>query len=812
MPKSYQTTADKSQGDSTRFFRWWQHKHKHQSVKTTENDSDNDYTDVHYIFDPDAPYMNSTNSTFASNHFFKKKLILGDISARRGPVAQPITTVIVIASIFLFITMSITAATVVFCKKKNTVFVLNKSEQEDLGSDYEMDELTNTDMEYGDFGSEMGLNRKKSASTSTCISKLETDLEDTRRPLVANFDDNMDDQRYLVSDMPYRSRTLCENEQKGYRRLTVSAVVEKPGILGGIDSENEESPYRIPSNLSKQKNKGFYRLTMVQSDVDSDCENSPAHKKRVPNKRVTGRKLCKCADSSDINWDNIKILPSQDGEELMLYEAKAECDICDHKGQGQFRGRIQGQGQIRNLGNVDKFENIPLDNYVGDACGKGRYRKVPTLVESPFHTHSKGGAVNGIKARSPEVIVNRNFEDVGLTLPVKSVYDNEANRTSGAHNSNHSNQRGSFRRGHEKSSKESCRVHGVQNDTEDEADDEMPDRRRYVLYELPRHRSQGTNTGVTVSTQTGESNELCEIGSNPNCDANYVTIAPSGGKDINRKQMSSPGDRNANANQNVNKTHTPTGGKTLSEIIIDPNMSSVQGILPNAENSSGLLNEVSPFGGRFDNQRKIFQDVSCHSDICLSLMSPTEVGSLSSRQQQTSEIVSHNATKRSSPPNEANNEKLSKNETVSRARDMYTPRDACSRSDDKSEQSMQDSTLPHKDDTSEISNSVSEQDLAKSPSFPQSVPPVIPPRRFKMQLEDNFARGNQWKTRAEGGTSNTSPIGQVLNHSPSSIVSPNQTLPSFGVAAARGRAVDNLTSRNSEHHPLTGVSHVTSPQ
>lgn len=46
--------------------------------------------------------------------------------------------------------MTITAAVVVFCKKKNTVFSLQKSEQEDDG-EYELDEMP-TDVEYTETG------------------------------------------------------------------------------------------------------------------------------------------------------------------------------------------------------------------------------------------------------------------------------------------------------------------------------------------------------------------------------------------------------------------------------------------------------------------------------------------------------------------------------------------------------------------------------------------------------------------------------------------------------------------------------------
>jgi len=53
---------------------------------------------------------------------------------------QSFTTVAAIAGIFVFITVVTTAIVAVFCCKKNTVFALPKSEQDDY-EEFELDDI-----------------------------------------------------------------------------------------------------------------------------------------------------------------------------------------------------------------------------------------------------------------------------------------------------------------------------------------------------------------------------------------------------------------------------------------------------------------------------------------------------------------------------------------------------------------------------------------------------------------------------------------------------------------------------------------------
>ncbi|CAE1315978.1 unnamed protein product [Acanthosepion pharaonis] len=65
--------------------------------------------------------------------------------------ALSFTAVLVLTSLFAFFTFSITGAIIVFCKKKNSVFALQKCEQES-DIDYELDDLNSTEIEMSDDG------------------------------------------------------------------------------------------------------------------------------------------------------------------------------------------------------------------------------------------------------------------------------------------------------------------------------------------------------------------------------------------------------------------------------------------------------------------------------------------------------------------------------------------------------------------------------------------------------------------------------------------------------------------------------------
>ena len=88
---------------------------------------------------------NNQSETYKENYFLKQSKIFGD--KEQVLLSHSFAAVIVISSMFLFFTIAITAALMVFCRKRNTVFAIQKCEQEDEDNEYEMDDI-NTDVEY----------------------------------------------------------------------------------------------------------------------------------------------------------------------------------------------------------------------------------------------------------------------------------------------------------------------------------------------------------------------------------------------------------------------------------------------------------------------------------------------------------------------------------------------------------------------------------------------------------------------------------------------------------------------------------------
>ena len=131
------STSDDSEDDTY----WSANKRRHRHQQTPwKRDWMTDNTT--------AVMTNRTTIRHAENHFLKKSRMLTDLMS---PVEKPesFKTVFVIGGIFLFLTISITGAVAVFCRKRNTVFALQKSEQEDVDDiDYELDEFEDSSTEF----------------------------------------------------------------------------------------------------------------------------------------------------------------------------------------------------------------------------------------------------------------------------------------------------------------------------------------------------------------------------------------------------------------------------------------------------------------------------------------------------------------------------------------------------------------------------------------------------------------------------------------------------------------------------------------
>lgn len=241
----------------------------------------NHYNYTEYKLTAQKYYWNdviiSTNRTgnqsalYAENQFLKKSRIMTDLT-NPSVRTQSFTTVVVISSIFLFLTMTITAAVVVFCRKRNTVFAFQKSEQTDE-ADYEMDDM-NTDIEYTETEFESETDsvkpRKSLSHTGVCI---ESDYENSpvRRPLVTNIQ-----QESEIEDSPVRQHVCrCGADPRGqYQRMVVTAVLEKPNRSSHIIVSDEESGTDPRSRYMQKINPHYYYPGYggISSDIESDPE------------------------------------------------------------------------------------------------------------------------------------------------------------------------------------------------------------------------------------------------------------------------------------------------------------------------------------------------------------------------------------------------------------------------------------------------------------------------------------------------------------------------------------------------------------
>ena len=200
----------------------------------------------------------------ADNHFLKKSRMLTDLMK---PIDQPdsLNTVFVIGGIFLFLTISITGAVAVFCRKRNTVFALQKSEQEDVDDiDYELDEFDDSSTEYEE--SECDISRPRLSSNGNHLDIHYNDSP-VHFPLVAYKHDSYADDTFesqpsnkiqwadvestLPSSYSPISNTTQSNGYPNYRgqyhQMVVTAVMENTNtsstITTAVDTtEHSSSP------------------------------------------------------------------------------------------------------------------------------------------------------------------------------------------------------------------------------------------------------------------------------------------------------------------------------------------------------------------------------------------------------------------------------------------------------------------------------------------------------------------------------------------------------------------------------------------
>ena len=260
------------------------------------------------------------SALYAENQFLKKSKIMTDLVNPSSVRAQSFTTVVVIASIFLFLTMTITAAVVVFCRKRNSVFAFQKSEQEDA-ADYELDDI-NTDVEYTEteFESETeSIRPRKSISQASGSSPVaggsgigavaggsgfggsavggggggESDYENSpaRRPLVGHTLQGDSE----AEDSPVRRQHTCRcggaDPRGQYQRMVVTAVLEKPhrpasiGTHPGSDDDCVDTVHR--THYIQKLDPRIYYSGFAGLPPDIDADPGPAGSGKPPVINVT---------------------------------------------------------------------------------------------------------------------------------------------------------------------------------------------------------------------------------------------------------------------------------------------------------------------------------------------------------------------------------------------------------------------------------------------------------------------------------------------------------------------------------------------
>ncbi|CAD5111773.1 unnamed protein product [Dimorphilus gyrociliatus] len=200
----------------------------------------------------------------AVNDFFHKSNILTSL-VRKGTESHSLTMVIVVASVLLFVTISITAAVIVFCKKRNAVFALQKAEQEDE-AEYELDDI-NTDSDTDGTVSCENQITQVPGSPMVEINPLQNITSSA-----LSFPD--------VTESPSRKcllsrRSLSQNPSILEK---YSAIIHETSDDSATDTASEFRQEDKRLRLLRLLNKHYYAFSTLlsgSSDIDSDNECRP---------------------------------------------------------------------------------------------------------------------------------------------------------------------------------------------------------------------------------------------------------------------------------------------------------------------------------------------------------------------------------------------------------------------------------------------------------------------------------------------------------------------------------------------------------
>ena len=187
------------------------------------------------------------SALLSDNTFLSKTRLLADMMDH--PIKRhSFTTVMVIAGLFLFVTMAVTTAVLVFCRKRNSIFALQKSEQEDMElEDYNTDlELTETDFD----------------SENESLTGRPASLHSFQSNTVAHKPDALP---------PKKSSRLGDDKRGAYQKMVVTAVLEKQ--IHHSDSEEETEATELTAYTKHVREYGGVIPMPTQYKSDSDSQS-----------------------------------------------------------------------------------------------------------------------------------------------------------------------------------------------------------------------------------------------------------------------------------------------------------------------------------------------------------------------------------------------------------------------------------------------------------------------------------------------------------------------------------------------------------
>lgn len=303
------------------------------------------------------------NSTYMQNVYMQKTRLLEDMMGAHGKVhPHSFAMVMVIASMFLFFTLAILIAVIVFCRKKNVVFALQKSEQEDEG-EYELDDMdTNTDCASEDDDVESGSvsssprKRRQNGQYLSVSSEPDSSIGDNKEELLhkmAQISSPIYKPKRIVQQVPCDSRGAYQPINVLTTNTTAVApasqqqdmccgVYSSVGGGGSTDSLIYSSISNIPDSpfataterkrktaqslLCVKKNKSGGVISCVDGDsgnasnlvVVADNESMVVDSKCCNGLAIPAMAITSCGDTSDQR----QFLHSQDNQ----------CGCCSNNG------------------------------------------------------------------------------------------------------------------------------------------------------------------------------------------------------------------------------------------------------------------------------------------------------------------------------------------------------------------------------------------------------------------------------------------------------------------------------------------------